>query len=385
MMNCDECNTEQRKSSYPRVDERRGVVLVLIAICLPLLLIGAAFAVDMTYLRVARNELRLAADAAARSAGSVYSKTRDARKSVAAAKTAGELNFVGGKPLLLEDADIEFGASEYDESKQTWNFTPNGEPRNSVRVTARKSADAPSGKIHLFFSQALFELNIALTSEAISVTVEPEVMYAVDRSGTMAYPGDAVSNELIPPPQRPGWAWCQPAPGFSRWVLAAMGVNRSLDRLGRNQRTWVGLATFADDATTDAPLGKQYQAVRDALANRTSSYCGGPKKIDQGVRQALQELSFNSPSSGLAEQHVVLITDGKLAAHELTDAAGAAVAAGVILDIVSYGFEADVSGLDAAAHITGGRHVHALTAAAIDMALIDIERDFTAKSIIIAP
>ncbi len=51
--------------------DRRGAMLVLIAFCLPLCIIMAAFAVDVAWMQLTRTELRTSTDAAARAAQGV--------------------------------------------------------------------------------------------------------------------------------------------------------------------------------------------------------------------------------------------------------------------------------------------------------------------------
>ena len=48
---------------------RRAAMMVLIAVCLPLCLIMAAFAINVAWMQLVRTELRTATDAAARAAG----------------------------------------------------------------------------------------------------------------------------------------------------------------------------------------------------------------------------------------------------------------------------------------------------------------------------
>lgn len=358
-------------------------MLALVAICLPLVLLLAAFAVDVTYLRIAKTELRLAADAAARSAGRFYAATHDERRATEAAKTAGELNFVAAKPLTLDDEDVEFGVSEYDESSQTWNFEPGAAPPNSVRVTARKTSDSPSGAVDLFFSQAFTNVSIEVTTQAIAVSVDPELMFVVDRSGTMAYPVELPSVLFTPPPSIPGWNWCDPAPASSRWMHVDRAIRLALDRLEREGSTWTGLATFADAGETDAPLAKNFDLARRGLDRRSLMFCGGDKQADEGLRQAAAELSGNSPSSGIADQHVVLLTDGKDLGSELFEVAGSLVPLGVQVHVVSYGPEADLALLEELTSVVGGSLVHVSTEALIDTALRDIESQLTSRPIVV--
>ena len=64
-------------------------MLPLIAICLPLFIIAAAFAVDVAYMQLARTELRTATDAAARAGAKTLSMSQNQTTARAAAVAAG--------------------------------------------------------------------------------------------------------------------------------------------------------------------------------------------------------------------------------------------------------------------------------------------------------
>src|SRR6188768_3984194 len=67
-----------------RRPRRRGAMMVLIAVCLPLFLIMAAFAVDVAWMQLTRTELRTATDAASRAGA----KTLSLAQTEVAARTA---------------------------------------------------------------------------------------------------------------------------------------------------------------------------------------------------------------------------------------------------------------------------------------------------------
>ncbi|MEX2091658.1 MAG: pilus assembly protein TadG-related protein, partial [Pirellulales bacterium] len=90
---------------------RRGAMLVFIAVCLPLLIIMAAFAIDVAWMQLARTELRTATDSAARAGAKELSLKQDATAARTKAKAAAARNYVAGQPLLLADADIQVGKS----------------------------------------------------------------------------------------------------------------------------------------------------------------------------------------------------------------------------------------------------------------------------------
>src|SRR3954464_8126191 len=90
---------------------RRGAMLVLIALCLPLCIIMAAFAIDVAWMQLVRTELRTSTDAAARAGAKQLSLSQSTSIARTVAKDAAKRNFVAGGPLLLADSEIEFGNS----------------------------------------------------------------------------------------------------------------------------------------------------------------------------------------------------------------------------------------------------------------------------------
>ena len=100
--------TQLLKSFCNRRSPRRGAMMVLIAITLPIIIIIAAFALDVAWMQLVRTELRTATDSASRAGAKTLSlkqNTTDARN---AAKQAALRNTVAGDPLQLQNSEIEF-------------------------------------------------------------------------------------------------------------------------------------------------------------------------------------------------------------------------------------------------------------------------------------
>lgn len=153
---------------------RRGAIIVLVALLLVFLMVMAAFAIDIGYLGLVRNQLQVAADAAALAAAadmSISAKAgRDAAKAIAAENVAGGPN----DKVTLVDGDIDYG---------TWNtgsrtFTAGTATTNAVRVTARRTAS-------LFFGRVIGFDNRAVTASAIAVTNPRDIAFIIDLSGSM--------------------------------------------------------------------------------------------------------------------------------------------------------------------------------------------------------
>lgn len=153
---------------------RRGAVVVLVALLLVFLMLVAAFAVDLGYIGLVRNQLQVAADGAALAAAADMSISLAAGRT--AAKDIATRNVAGGTTdaVTMVDSDIEFG---------TWNtgnrtFTAGTASVNAVRVTARKS-------LPLFFARVIGFDKRDVQASAIAVTNPRDIAFIIDLSGSM--------------------------------------------------------------------------------------------------------------------------------------------------------------------------------------------------------
>jgi Flp pilus assembly protein TadG len=113
----------------------RGAIAVLAAILLTLVMGFAALGFDLSYVRLARFEMKNAADAAAHAAMMVLRETKDQTQAKNAAISLASKNTVLGSPVILDDADVSFGVWDYDTST----FSAGTTPSNAVQITGRKS------------------------------------------------------------------------------------------------------------------------------------------------------------------------------------------------------------------------------------------------------
>ena len=125
----------RRKPARPR----KGAMLVLIAVTILLLVIAAAFSIDVAFMQLTRTQLRTSTDAAARAANEALSRSQTEAAARAAARTAAAANPVAGAPLQLDDADIIFGHANV-QSDGKYDFSADARPYNSVRVVGRRNA-----------------------------------------------------------------------------------------------------------------------------------------------------------------------------------------------------------------------------------------------------
>ena len=157
-----------------RPSDRRGAILVLSALLLVVLVGMAAFAVDLGYICVVRNQLQVAADSAAMAAaGELNTGQTNARN---AAKLYAGANIAGGPTefVSLSDSDITFGL--WDSTART--FTPTESGSNSLKIVAHKTQP-------LFFGRVLGVNSVDLQATAVALANCRDIAFVVDLSGSM--------------------------------------------------------------------------------------------------------------------------------------------------------------------------------------------------------
>src|SRR5581483_4011576 len=179
-------------SNSLRPNARRGAVAVLMAIILPVLLLCAAMAINVAYMEMSRQELRVACDSAAKAALIHLGKTQDQTASRSFARTISNMNLVAGQAPNIPDSVIEFGNATKN-SQGVYAFSPGVTPLNSTRVTAAVSRP--------LLMNSLLPLSTFSTSEtSLCVRAAHDIVLVLDRSASMAF--DLSNAEFSYPPDR---------------------------------------------------------------------------------------------------------------------------------------------------------------------------------------
>ena len=268
---------------------RRGATIVLMALVLPVVVVLAAFAINLSYMEMNRTELYIAVDAAARAGGRDFALSGDEDSAKAAARDAASRNLVAGVPLQLADSDFVFGESQRSGVNSRYIFTPGGANPNAVQITGRRSTGSLDGPIPLLmpnlFGISAFEAE--LMSE--STQIEVDVALVLDRSGSMAYADDEPAvYPPVPAAAPPGWFFCDPAPDPSRWRDAVQAVNVFLNELSNSPASeLVALCTYNSTGTIDQPLTSNYGSIMTAMDVYTQSFCSGYTDIGGGINEVL--------------------------------------------------------------------------------------------------
>jgi Ca-activated chloride channel family protein len=267
---------------------RRGAMLVLILVCLPVILAFSVFAINIAWMQLTRTQLRTATDAAARAGGRTLSITQDTDQARAAAITGAGNNSVAGQPLLLAATDLQFGTSNPSASG-IWMFSELDAADsmvNAVRVTGRRTAGAPSGPVPLLFAGLFDRTTFEPIKSATASQTDRDVVLVLDRSGSMG-------------------TW---TPTGTRWTDLVDAVDVFLDTLELTpQDEQVALATYSTNAAINVDLTYDYQQIRDTVAGINPN---GLTAIGKGIQMGQTAVTDASYARNYAKKTIVVMTDG---------------------------------------------------------------------------
>lgn len=352
-------------------------MLVLVAVCMPLFLIMAAFAIDLAWMQLVRVELRVATDAASRAAAKTLSLSQSEGAARAAARDAASRNPVAGAPLVLDDRQIEFGEASQQNPNARFAFVPNGRRLNAARVTGLRTQGSAAGPVGLFLGRVMGVSQFEPAHTATSTQLDRDLALVVDRSGSMMR---ELNSRRVP-----GGVCDPPHPTRSRWgalTFAVEGFVNELEQTPQNEQC--GLASYSSagqgcgftftDSDVNSGLAFDYQGVRDEMARLSSRAVVGRTNIHAGIRNGTKILTGRT-SRPFAVRTMVVMTDGRHnTGPEPVIAARDAAQEEIVIHTVTFSSEADFRRMRDVADATGGRHYHAPDAAALEQIFREIAR-----------
>jgi Flp pilus assembly protein TadG len=337
-------------------------MLPLIAICLPLFIIAAAFAVDVAYMQLARTELRTATDAAARAGAKTLSMSQNQATARAAAVAAAAKNNVAGVGLKLTNDQIEIGVGAQSSSTSRYKFTPGGSQPNAVRVTGKRTASSAAGPVGLLLGRMLGVTTFEPVHIASSTQLDRDICLVVDRSGSMM--------ESIDGSKVSGNSCSKPDMKKSRWGGLYTAVNAFVAELDKTlQEEQCGLVTYSSKGsgcgytftTSDinCDLGFNYQPIRNEMNTLSSKPVQGNTAIGAGIDNGVKVLT-SSKVRPFAVRTMVVMTDGlHNSGGDPVTAAQKAAKQKITINTVTFSNEADITRMKKVAEATGGKHFHA--------------------------
>ncbi|MFN3192244.1 MAG: vWA domain-containing protein [Aureliella sp.] len=334
-----------------RPKSRQGAMLVLVAVVLVMLLVGAVFSVDVAYMHMVRAELRTATDAAARAGAETLARTQDPGQARAAAINIANRNTVAGNGLTVRGGDIEIGAVRSSGSGR-FQFQPGVSPFTAVRVNGSRESGSPDGPVGLFFARVFSTNEFQPTETATSAASVRDVALVLDVSGSM----NARSG------------------GGTRLSALKDAVRVFLDEITRSSpSTRVSLAVYATSPTKLLPLTDNFASIQNTV-NRLRA--GGLTAIGNGLLVGSDSLVSDPLRRDFAAKTVIVMTDGN---HNRgpspTQTVNTAVARDQQVHTITFSGGANQGLMRQVAQATdGGIHIHADNAGDLSNAFREIAR-----------
>ncbi len=343
-------------------------MLVLIAVCLPLCVIMAGFAINVAYMQLVRTELRTATDSAARAAAKELSLSQSVDTARARAKDAALRNKVAGAPLKLADGDIEFGNAAQATEESKFVFTLGGKKPNAVRVTGQRTKGSLGGPVDLMLTGMFTTKKFQPREQAVSTQLDRDICLVVDRSGSMMW---SLGGGSALPPGAPDCG--PPDPTRSRWGALNIALEAFLLELDKTaQEEHVGLVTYSSNITDcgfkykisdiNSELSSNYDTIRQVMADLSSRPVKGSTAISAGIDDGIKVLT-GKKIRPFAVKTMLVMTDGihNLGPEPIISARQAA-RKDIVIHTITFSNDADIKRMEDVAAATGGRHFHAPTA-----------------------
>jgi Ca-activated chloride channel family protein len=305
----------RRKSGLVR-QSRRGTITVLVAVSIVMLLIITAFALNVAYMQLVRQQLRVACDSAAKAALINYGSTQQQGTARTFARTVSANNLVAGQTVTFSDANIEFGNAAKNGSG-VYAFTPNATPMNSSRVTGNAN---PS----LFMTAFLPVSSFNTTQVSLTTRVSHDIVLVLDRSASMAF--DLSANQFSYPADVAAGKnplqiyFTPPSATASRWKALTDAVASFVAVLqARNLDVRVGLVTYSETYSfgtygcTEASLDVQLTSTLSSITTKMNAWGQQPllgdTNIEAGLALGEGELT-GARARSTADRTIILLTDG---------------------------------------------------------------------------
>lgn len=423
--------TVQMKRGTRGWRNRKGALVVLVAVSLVLLVVAAAFTVDIAYMQCVRQELKIASDAASKAAVTALSQGGTQADAINQAIAYAAKNNVGGAPLKIDASNVSLGGVSY-VSNARWTFTKNATPVTAASVTVNMQSGTAPGAVNLFLGKLLGTSTFSPSTTSTAAFVRNKVCLCIDRSRSMTF--DLSGEDEDWPTSSSGYPsgvpnsvkavkigsktydyrWLYPPCNGSRWSYLDVAVNAYLDELqNAPTQTNVSLITWASSTnnSTSKDVNNKYHTYTGATMNTSSSQTSyAASSLDSGfvtsystIRTVISNkgnksmLGGTDTNSGLQEavdlfadtedgipcnKIIILFSDGmwNVGSNPVTNAAINAKNANIVVHTVgfmlnssdaNYGNEA-MSGIAAA---TGGKFYRATDGASLKESFEDLARN----------
>jgi Ca-activated chloride channel homolog len=366
------------------VHARRGSMLLLASLTFTVVVALAGLCINIAYIELVRTEQRLATDAASKAALVVLGQTQSTSQARQAAKDIAALHRVGGKPVVLADADIQIGSSTR-LSDGTFSFTTTAGSNtvtNSVRINSNLNRLAGGG-VNTLLPQVLGTGTFSSEQSATSTRIEMDVCLVVDRSGSMSWTLGATpfTYPNQKPEDSPLLLYFQlPHATLSRWATLTNSVNIFATVLNDAPiKTRVALASYASNftfgvwtskvASVDQTLTTDYTTLKTKLNALATQPLIGNTNISAGLREGVNALTDPATSRLTSCKCIVLLTDGVMTqGDDPVELATLAREMNIRVHTIAFSAQADVQLMRRVAQAGGGQAYIAPDAASLETA-----------------
>lgn len=332
--------------------QRRGAMMMLMVLCIPVVLMFSAFAINVAWMQLTRTELRTATDAAVRAGSRTLSLTQDPDLARSAAIDAASRNTVAGNGLIVAPGDVEFGLSEQTASGK-WKFSPKKDTSKDltgVRVTGSRDSSSGSGAIPMLFAGVFDRGSFEPVKTATASQLDRDVFLVLDRSGSMA----------------------SSTPGGNRWVDLKRAVLAFLTTLRDTpQDELVGVVSYSTSSTLDDDMTLRYGDLMRTINGKT---VGGMTAIGYGLEDGISGVLNPALTRPNAAKTIVLMTDGihntgtdpEIVARTAQDTYG------ITVHTITFSSGANQQHMKNVASAGGGKHWHADDQAQLIQVFIEV-------------
>lgn len=362
------------KNPVNSVRSRKGALVVLFALVLPILIVILGFCIDYANMQRVRNEAQVIADLSSKAAADTLARTGgDRNLAIKAAQDVAAANFIAGKLHSLDPADIIFGRAS-EQADGSFKFNEGVNPPNSVRVNASRTDSHPNGRVGLFFGRFYGNPTFNLEQTSTASFRDVEVCLVLDRSGSMKWKTTGNTLEVEKEELR-----CKTPNPQSRWRALDGAIDIFLAEFDATPvQEKVAMVTFASDSTNackqgidilssklDQTLTTNTDSIRASMDEYNRSIWFGGTNITAGIVEAKNHMIANSSSE--RDRFIIVLTDGK---HNTSDPpfdeATACAAEGIIVHTITFSDEAATEDMEKTATNGGGEHHHATSKAELE-------------------
>ncbi len=354
---------------HKQASRRRGIIVVLFALLIPILIILLGFSIDFANMQRVRNEARVISDLSAKAAADTLARTGgDIDLARAAAKAVALENKIAGEFHQLKDDEIIFGRAALQNNTGKWVFNAASTPFNSVKVNARRNSASPKGRVRQFFGIFYGHPEFDLEQTATASFRDVEICLVLDRSISMKWKVNGPTSD-----SEKALAKCTVPNNVSRWHALDIAIAEFIDTLrGTPVQERVAMVSFSSEGVTacgttstvstlDQSLTTNLNAIESSMNNYNTSVWFGGTNITAGLEQARLHMEANANAN--RDRFIILFTDGVATSGGAPfNEATACADAGIVVHTITFGDTANTADMITTATNGGGEHNHAASA-----------------------